>query len=291
MAGVNLGHVQIFLEAGEPSPKGVYLYFVINDADAFYEFHRNNGVEIVQPIGNTIANTRYAIMPSATCTATSCRSDIVYAGEYKMKPIYLAVASFALGAVCFASISQPDRTGGRGGDSRAHRQHLSGVHRRRRAEDLRHAFGRLARTARRHSAPIKGIDEYMRANGIDWPKAANAPKRTSYFAPGTTYKMSDFDVHFLQSGTGGREFHRRVSGKTGETLRRFRIMDIYAKRKETGSGVASHTAIDPEWRAEQMSKPLNVTPDIRKQVLAKREAVWKTFTNDRATLEKLVRKR
>ena len=54
MAGVNLGHVQIFLEAGEPSPKGVYLYFVINDADAFYEFHRNNGVEIVhpQPIGD-----------------------------------------------------------------------------------------------------------------------------------------------------------------------------------------------------------------------------------------------
>lgn len=52
MAGVNLGHVQIFLERGEPLPKGVYLYFVINDADAFYEFHQNNGVEIVQPIGD-----------------------------------------------------------------------------------------------------------------------------------------------------------------------------------------------------------------------------------------------
>lgn len=52
MAGVNLDHVQIFLEHGEPSPKGCYLYFLINDADAFYEFHRNNGVEIVQPIGD-----------------------------------------------------------------------------------------------------------------------------------------------------------------------------------------------------------------------------------------------
>ena len=52
MAGVNLGHVQIFLEHGEPSPKGCYLYFVINDADAFYEFHRNNGVEVVQPIAD-----------------------------------------------------------------------------------------------------------------------------------------------------------------------------------------------------------------------------------------------
>lgn len=52
MAGVNLGHVQIFLERGEPSPKGCYLYFVINDADAFYEFHRNNGVEVVEPIAD-----------------------------------------------------------------------------------------------------------------------------------------------------------------------------------------------------------------------------------------------
>ena len=50
MAGVNLGHAQIFLESGEPSPKGCYLYFLINDADAFYEFHKQNGVEIVVPI-------------------------------------------------------------------------------------------------------------------------------------------------------------------------------------------------------------------------------------------------
>src|SRR6478672_3007425 len=36
--------------------------------------------------------------------------------------------------------------------------------------------------------PIKGIDEYMRANGIDWPKPANAPKSQPYFPAGTTYK-------------------------------------------------------------------------------------------------------
>ena len=52
MAGVNLGHVQIFLEHGETSPKGCYMYFVINDADAFYDFHRNNGVEITEPIAD-----------------------------------------------------------------------------------------------------------------------------------------------------------------------------------------------------------------------------------------------
>lgn len=52
MAGVNLGHVPLFLERGEPSPKGCYLYFVINDANAFYEFHEKNGVEIVVPIAD-----------------------------------------------------------------------------------------------------------------------------------------------------------------------------------------------------------------------------------------------
>ena len=33
MAGVNLGHVQIFLEQGTPNPKGCSMYFVIDDAD------------------------------------------------------------------------------------------------------------------------------------------------------------------------------------------------------------------------------------------------------------------
>jgi len=49
MAGVNLGQVQIFLELGTPSPKGCSLYFVIGDADAAYQFHLGNAVEIVAP--------------------------------------------------------------------------------------------------------------------------------------------------------------------------------------------------------------------------------------------------
>ena len=35
--------------------------------------------------------------------------------------------------------------------------------------------------------PIKGIDEYMRANGIEWPKPASALKSQPYFPAGTTY--------------------------------------------------------------------------------------------------------
>jgi catechol 2,3-dioxygenase-like lactoylglutathione lyase family enzyme len=65
MAGVNLGHVQIFLEQGTPAPKGCSVYFVIGDTDEFvageataasltalYEFQRANGVEVVQSPGD-----------------------------------------------------------------------------------------------------------------------------------------------------------------------------------------------------------------------------------------------
>jgi predicted enzyme related to lactoylglutathione lyase len=48
-AGVNLGHVQMFLEQGTPDPKGCSVYFVVGDADELYEFHRTQGVEVVYP--------------------------------------------------------------------------------------------------------------------------------------------------------------------------------------------------------------------------------------------------
>jgi catechol 2,3-dioxygenase-like lactoylglutathione lyase family enzyme len=49
MAGVNLGHVQMFLEEGTPAPQGCYVYFVVDDADALFDFQRANGVEIAAP--------------------------------------------------------------------------------------------------------------------------------------------------------------------------------------------------------------------------------------------------
>ena len=51
-AGVNLGHVQVFLEQGTPNPRGCSVYFVIGDADELYEFQRANGVDIVEPPGD-----------------------------------------------------------------------------------------------------------------------------------------------------------------------------------------------------------------------------------------------
>ena len=206
-----------------------------------------------------------------------------------MKLILISLASFALGAICFATVAQQEREA----DAAAIRAHIGSIFQAfidgdeqkiydTHSEDWR---GLLEGTPK----PIKGIDEYMQANGIDWPKPANAPRRTSYFAPGTTYKMNDFDVHFYNPELAVANFIGEFNSKSGETLRRFRIMDIYAKRKGSWIQVASHTAIDPEWRAEQMSKPMNVTPNIRQRVLAQREAVWKAFfANDRPTLERLV---
>lgn len=42
-AGVNLGHVQLFLEKGDPGPDGAAAYFVVDDADALNARHREAG--------------------------------------------------------------------------------------------------------------------------------------------------------------------------------------------------------------------------------------------------------
>ena len=136
--------------------------------------------------------------------------------------------------------------------------------------------------------PIKGIDEYMRANGIDWPRPANAPKPGPYFPNGTTYKVSNFDVQFYSPELAVASFFGEFV-REGLTLRRFRIMDVYAKRKGNWIQVASHTVIDPDWRAEQTSHPMTLGPRIREYILAQREKVWRAwFANDRAALEKLI---
>ena len=51
-AAVNLGKVQIFLEKGTPAPSSDSgaVYFIVNDADQLYEFHRANGVVIAHVI-------------------------------------------------------------------------------------------------------------------------------------------------------------------------------------------------------------------------------------------------
>jgi catechol 2,3-dioxygenase-like lactoylglutathione lyase family enzyme len=51
-AGINLGHVQIFLQQGTPTPNAsaAAAYFLVEDVDRLHEIHRGNGVEIAVAI-------------------------------------------------------------------------------------------------------------------------------------------------------------------------------------------------------------------------------------------------
>jgi len=57
-AGVTLGETQIFLQQGRPSPDGLSVYFMVNDADALHDFHKDRGVEIVVAPGDRLYELR-----------------------------------------------------------------------------------------------------------------------------------------------------------------------------------------------------------------------------------------
>jgi hypothetical protein len=145
--------------------------------------------------------------------------------------------------------------------------------------------------------PIKGIDEYMKANGIPWPLPANAVRATPA-DPSRTFRLLDFDVHFYSTDLAVANFNlefgrtKDAEGAKGTEFTvgtRYRILDVYVRRKGEWNQAASHTVIDPVWRAEQQSRPATIAPAVRQQILTAREAVWRAFfTNDQAQLAKLV---
>lgn len=48
-AGVNLDQVSVHLSANMPAGNANYVFFLVNDATALYEFHQRNGVTITEP--------------------------------------------------------------------------------------------------------------------------------------------------------------------------------------------------------------------------------------------------
>jgi ketosteroid isomerase-like protein len=140
--------------------------------------------------------------------------------------------------------------------------------------------------------PIKDVDAYMRANGIPWPLPANAPRRNPPPNPNRTFRVFDFDVHFYGPDFAVASFFvdfGETNGGEFKTGTRYRIMDVYLRRGGAWNQAASHTVVDPIWRAEQMTQPATLPPPAREQLLAAREAVWRAyFTNDQAQLDKLV---
>ena len=141
--------------------------------------------------------------------------------------------------------------------------------------------------------PIKGIDEYMRANGIPWPQPANAPKGPSNpDAASRGFKVFDFDVHFYSPELAVACFNVDFGQKSGGDLItnvRYRIMDVYAKRNGQWNQAASHTVVDPAWRAQQTALPTTLPPQAKQKLLQARESVWRAFfTNDQTQLDKLI---
>lgn len=137
------------------------------------------------------------------------------------------------------------------------------------------------------TVPIKGVDEYMRANGIDWPKVKGSKP---YPDPSRSFRLLDFDVHFYSPELAVASFNVEFFTKADNVVRsRYRIMDLYAKRNGSWIQAASHTVMGPAWRAEQNSKPATVSPEMRQRILVAREAVWRAFfANDRVALEKMI---
>jgi hypothetical protein len=138
--------------------------------------------------------------------------------------------------------------------------------------------------------PIRGIDEYMKANGLPWPAPANAPKPARNSDRG--FRLEDFDVIFYNPELAVANFNLdfwRKSGETLETTIRYRILDVYAKRGGHWIQVASHTVIHPEWTAMQNTMPATLPPQVRQRLLESREAVWRAwFANDQAKLDQLI---
>ena len=217
------------------------------------------------------------------------------------KVLIASLLSFTVGAALFGvskSVSEAASSGSnsRAADAAAIRSHIESIFQAFIDGDVHKIYSTHSEDWRGFlegsTVPIKGIDEYMRANGFEWPQPEKAPRPTSYFPAGTGYEVNNFDVQFYSPELAVASFLGEFTRKEGNikiTLRRFRIMDVYAKRKGSWIQVASHTVIDPAWRQERMSQPMNVSPDMRQQILNAREAIWKAwFTNDRAALERLI---
>src|SRR3954462_376868 len=51
-AGLNLGDVQIFLQKGKPEKHIASVVFAVGNADELFDYHRANGVTVVEPIAD-----------------------------------------------------------------------------------------------------------------------------------------------------------------------------------------------------------------------------------------------
>ena len=138
-------------------------------------------------------------------------------------------------------------------------------------------------------SPVVGIDAYMKAYDIKYPPPPDYKKPGPNPHPNLHYKVSDFHVTFVAPEVGVATFMLDYPWGDGDHFNRLRILDVFAKRNGGWIQVASDTAQDPTWKAQQLALPIKLSPEARKQILDAREAVWRAwFANDRAKLEEMI---
>ncbi len=126
---------------------------------------------------------------------------------------------------------------------------------------------------------IQGIDQYMQdANWyIKWSGKM------------TAYKMLEFNVIFY----GNVAIVPYVADVSYEnegvtSVRKLRVLDVYAKLADGWNQVASDTTVHPETQAAELQQAQKLDPDDKQELLAAREAVWRSWFANDARLPDLV---
>lgn len=127
---------------------------------------------------------------------------------------------------------------------------------------------------------IRGVDGYMDWNHVD-PASPYGMK---------SYKMREFDMIF-KGDAAFVCFVADVEANTpnGPSTRTLRISDFYTRENGKWIQTGSDTALHPDSADEQYQAPRSLGEQMKKRLLDARESVWRAyFSNDRATLEKLI---
>ncbi|MBX7174568.1 MAG: nuclear transport factor 2 family protein [Pyrinomonadaceae bacterium] len=141
-------------------------------------------------------------------------------------------------------------------------------------------------------SPIKGINEYMRANQLPYPPPPNMPKAPASLTANITFRISNFDLYFISQDIGLANFILEFIRKTDDkitVLTKYRISDIYSKRNGKWIQTASHTSLDSNWVNKANTEAFIPPQPLQQQILKAREAFWGAwFTNDRSKLEEML---
>lgn len=204
------------------------------------------------------------------------------------KTIYLAVVIVLVqGAIAMAQA--PVLADRRPVDREAIREHIDTIfqafiHQDREKVKATHATDWRGYLGRSRST-IRGIDEYLKNATAGW----NGPRRLM------AYEMLEFEVLFYAENVAIVPYIAELTysfGDSGSSFKgKLRVLDVYAKLNGDWIQVASNTVSHPETLERRRRSPAPVTPELRRQILHFREAVWRAyFTNNQTELEKLIPK-